>query len=203
MPPSKPGQKKGGTDYKSFVASHGGKSTKELARKWQNRFGSGSDTGEDARNAGGAQDVGNEGIAAPGFDLPRALQPPVGGAPPTPPDTTGDIPTAQPPSPAAGPEVGSEVASPEVPTGPAPEVGSIGAAMSDFLGGGGAPSADPGAGTENPAVQMPGDPAGSYRAFEGAPPQQGPTTAAVQEIEQEQRDPALDLLLQKFKGAAG
>lgn len=183
--------------YKEFVQSHGGKSTARLAGAWRNRFG--GDQDDTARNPGGAQDIGNPGIEAPKFDLPAALAPPVGGAPPTPPDTTGDIPTAQPPEAAQGPAVGPEVTEPALPTGPAAEPGSIASAVSDFVSG--APATE--APSPEPAIQEPGDPAGSYRPFAGSPPQVGPTTDPAQQLIEQERDPALDLILQKYKQGMG
>lgn len=50
--------------------------------------------------------------------------------------------------------------------------------------------------------QEPGDPEASYRAFEGAPPQVGPTTQSVQVLERLAEDPKIAMIFQKYKKLA-
>jgi hypothetical protein len=201
-PLRKPAQPKGPTShptYREFVGTHGGKSTKRLAELWKARFGGENRARLDALNPGGVQQPGNEGIERPAFNLPRALQPPVGGAPPTPPPTTGEVPTAQPPEPAPTPAVGSETAESAIPTGRSSD-SALASAVSDFVRGSGAPSVAP---MDEPVIQQPGDPPGSYRAFEGAPPQMGPTTEPAQQLAAQEGDPGIELLLQRYKQGRG
>jgi hypothetical protein len=83
--------------YDEFVDKHGGKSTRHLSEAWGRRFNSGQMTKVERTPGGAGPRPGNEGVSRLEYDLPAALQPPVGGGGPGIPPEAGPA-QSQPPA---------------------------------------------------------------------------------------------------------